>query len=197
MTRLVNEADIVNKTRPLFTLSLEMTRLVNWTRLLLVPGVNSDIYSMYILLQLISAAFEHPMLRVQEIVLVTHKNRSILSRVLDKNFVWGYNIIGRCEPKTTIHQLLHHLILNISFIEIYVGAIASLSPPPSLPPPPPPPPPPPTPPHPQPCLNPCTAKVQIIMPGPIEPPQGPIEACAQENTIHLWSQNSITIKFRV
>ena len=45
MTRLVNEADIVNKTRPLFTLSLEMTRLVNETRLLLVPGVNSDIYS--------------------------------------------------------------------------------------------------------------------------------------------------------
>ena len=44
MTRLVNEADIVNKTRPLFTLSLEMTRLVNETRLLLVPGVNSDIY---------------------------------------------------------------------------------------------------------------------------------------------------------
>ena len=39
MTRLVNEADIVNKTRPLFTLSLEMTRLVNETRL------NSDIYS--------------------------------------------------------------------------------------------------------------------------------------------------------
>ena len=36
------EADIVNKTRPLFTLSLEMTRLVNETRLLLVPGVNSD-----------------------------------------------------------------------------------------------------------------------------------------------------------
>ena len=35
-----------NKTRPLFTLSLEMTRLVNETRLLLVPGVNSDIYSM-------------------------------------------------------------------------------------------------------------------------------------------------------
>ena len=35
----------VNKTRPLFTLSLEMTRLVNETRLLLVPGVNSDIYS--------------------------------------------------------------------------------------------------------------------------------------------------------
>ena len=27
-----------NKTRPLFTLSLEMTRLVNETRLLLVPG---------------------------------------------------------------------------------------------------------------------------------------------------------------
>ena len=45
MTRLVNEADIVNKTRPLFTLSLEMTRLVNETRLLLVPCVNSDIYS--------------------------------------------------------------------------------------------------------------------------------------------------------
>ena len=44
MTRLVNEADIVNKTRPLFTLSLEMTRLVNETRLLLVPSVNSDIY---------------------------------------------------------------------------------------------------------------------------------------------------------
>ena len=43
MTRLVNEADIVNKTRPLFTLSLEMTRLVNKTRLLLVPSVNSDI----------------------------------------------------------------------------------------------------------------------------------------------------------
>ena len=33
-----------NKTRPLFTLSQEMTRLVNETRLLLVPGVNSDIY---------------------------------------------------------------------------------------------------------------------------------------------------------
>ena len=33
-----------NKIRPLFTLSLEMTRLVNETRLLLVPGVNSDIY---------------------------------------------------------------------------------------------------------------------------------------------------------
>ena len=31
-----------NKTRPLFTLSLEMTRLVNETRLLLVPGVNLD-----------------------------------------------------------------------------------------------------------------------------------------------------------
>ena len=45
MTRLVNEADIVNKTRPLFTLSLEMTRLVNETRFLLVPSVNSDIYS--------------------------------------------------------------------------------------------------------------------------------------------------------
>ena len=35
-----------NKTRPLFTLSLEMTRLVNETRLLLVPCFNSDIYSM-------------------------------------------------------------------------------------------------------------------------------------------------------
>ena len=33
-----------NKTRPLFTLSLEMTRLVNETRLLLVPCFNSDIY---------------------------------------------------------------------------------------------------------------------------------------------------------
>ena len=47
MTRL-NEADVVNKTRPLFTLSLEMTRLVNETRLLLVPGVNSDIYGMFV-----------------------------------------------------------------------------------------------------------------------------------------------------
>ena len=47
MTRLVNEADIVNKTRPLFTLSLEMTRLVNETRLLLVPSVNSDVYSIW------------------------------------------------------------------------------------------------------------------------------------------------------
>ena len=47
MTRLVNEADIVNKTRPLFTLSLEMTRLVNETRLLLVPGINLDIYGIY------------------------------------------------------------------------------------------------------------------------------------------------------
>ena len=37
-----------NKTRPLFTLSLEMTRLVTETRLLLVPGVNSDIYGNYI-----------------------------------------------------------------------------------------------------------------------------------------------------
>ena len=37
-----------NKTRPLFTLSLEMTRLVNETRLLLVPGANSDIYSIYL-----------------------------------------------------------------------------------------------------------------------------------------------------
>ena len=33
-----------NKIRPLFTLSLEMTRLVKETRLLLVPGVNLDIY---------------------------------------------------------------------------------------------------------------------------------------------------------
>ena len=33
-----------NKTRPLFT---EMTRLVNETRLLLVSGVNSDIYILY------------------------------------------------------------------------------------------------------------------------------------------------------
>ena len=47
MTRLVNEADIVNKTRPLFTLLLEMTRLVNETRLLLVPGINSHIYHIY------------------------------------------------------------------------------------------------------------------------------------------------------
>ena len=39
-----------NKTRPLFTLSLEMTRLVNKTRLLLVPSGNSDIYSSYSLL---------------------------------------------------------------------------------------------------------------------------------------------------
>ena len=37
-----------NMTRPLFTLSLEMTRLVTETRLLLVPGVNSDIYGTYI-----------------------------------------------------------------------------------------------------------------------------------------------------
>ena len=37
-----------NKTRPLFTLSLEMTRLVNETRLLLVPGVNLDIYGTYL-----------------------------------------------------------------------------------------------------------------------------------------------------
>ena len=41
-----------NKTRPLFTLSLEMTRLVNETRLVLVPCFNSDIYciSLYLLL---------------------------------------------------------------------------------------------------------------------------------------------------
>ena len=38
-----------NKTRPLFTLSLEMTRLVNKTRLLLVPGVNSDIHGTWML----------------------------------------------------------------------------------------------------------------------------------------------------
>ena len=37
-----------NKTRPLFTLSLEMTRLVNETRLLLVPCFNSDIYGKHI-----------------------------------------------------------------------------------------------------------------------------------------------------
>ena len=37
-----------NKTRPLVTLSLEMTRLVNDTRLLLVPSVNSDIYQIYV-----------------------------------------------------------------------------------------------------------------------------------------------------
>ena len=36
-----------NKTRPLFTLSLEMTRLVTETRLLLVPCFNSDIYGNY------------------------------------------------------------------------------------------------------------------------------------------------------
>ena len=39
-----------NKTRPLFTLTLEMTRLVNETRLLLVPSVNLDIYSTYVVL---------------------------------------------------------------------------------------------------------------------------------------------------
>ena len=50
VTRLVNEADIVNKTRPLFTLSLEMTRLVNETRLLLVPGVNIRIYTVHFML---------------------------------------------------------------------------------------------------------------------------------------------------
>ena len=37
-----------NKTRPLFTLSLEMTRLVNETRLLLVPRVNSEHVCMYV-----------------------------------------------------------------------------------------------------------------------------------------------------
>ena len=47
MTRLVNQADIVNKTRPLFTLSLEMTRLVNKTRLLLVSGITLDIIIQY------------------------------------------------------------------------------------------------------------------------------------------------------
>ena len=41
-----------NKTRPLFTLSLEMTRLVNETRLLLVPCFNSDIYGTLKQLQL-------------------------------------------------------------------------------------------------------------------------------------------------
>ena len=54
-----------NKTRPLFTLSLEMTRLVNETRLLLVPCFNSDIYSKWhygFVIQLISGAFEHSML---------------------------------------------------------------------------------------------------------------------------------------
>ena len=50
MTKLINEADIVNKTRPLFTLSMEMTRLVNETRLLLVPSVNSDIYGIWVLI---------------------------------------------------------------------------------------------------------------------------------------------------
>ena len=47
VTRLVNEADIVNKTRPLFTLSLEMTRLVNKTRLLLVPGYIRYVEKLY------------------------------------------------------------------------------------------------------------------------------------------------------
>ena len=37
-----------NKTRPLFTLSLEMTRLVNETRLLLVPCFSSDIYGIWV-----------------------------------------------------------------------------------------------------------------------------------------------------
>ena len=45
-----------NKTRPLFTLSLEMTRLVNETRCLLVPGVNSDIYTCSMCMQLIQEA---------------------------------------------------------------------------------------------------------------------------------------------
>ena len=50
-----------NKTRPLFTLSLEMTRLVNKTRLLLVPCVNSDIYGTYIMSDaLLQLAFVSP-----------------------------------------------------------------------------------------------------------------------------------------
>ena len=36
-----------NKTRPLFTLSLEMTRLVKETRLLLVPGALIRIYTVH------------------------------------------------------------------------------------------------------------------------------------------------------
>ena len=44
-----------NKTRPLFTLSLEMTRHVTETRLLLVPGVNSDIYSIFSLIVLVKS----------------------------------------------------------------------------------------------------------------------------------------------
>ena len=46
VTRLRHKSN--NKTRPLFTLSLEMTRLVNETRLLLVPCFNSDIYGMFL-----------------------------------------------------------------------------------------------------------------------------------------------------
>ena len=47
-----------NKIRPLFTLSLEMTRLVNETRLLLVPSVNSDIY-MYVCIYVCMYACMH------------------------------------------------------------------------------------------------------------------------------------------
>ena len=50
MTRLVNEADIVNKTRPLFTLSLEMTRLVKETRLLLVPSGKNVLIRIYMVI---------------------------------------------------------------------------------------------------------------------------------------------------
>ena len=46
-----------NKTRPLFTLSLEMTRLVNETRLLLVPCFNLDIYGMYVCMYVYSGAW--------------------------------------------------------------------------------------------------------------------------------------------
>ena len=46
-----------NKTRPLFTLSLEMTRLVNETRLLLVPCFNSDIYGTLVSLLLAGSHF--------------------------------------------------------------------------------------------------------------------------------------------
>ena len=48
-----------NKTRPLFTLSLEMTRLVNETRLLLVPCFNSDIYGNIIPLNKISVSYNY------------------------------------------------------------------------------------------------------------------------------------------
>ena len=45
-----------NKTRPLFTLSLEMTRLVNETRLLLVPCL-IGIYIMVLVLNLSTSKF--------------------------------------------------------------------------------------------------------------------------------------------